>query len=86
MMNSMIRELLYEGVLVNYMDDFVIPARTKKKLEKRTIWFLKIVERYNLCFKQSKCDFNAEEISILGVVVEWREAQVENNKVKVVIE
>jgi len=28
MMNSIFRELLHEGVLANYMDDFVIPTRT----------------------------------------------------------
>jgi len=28
------RKLLYEGVLANYMDDFVISAKTKKELEK----------------------------------------------------
>ena len=28
MMNSIFQELLYEGVLANYMDDFVIPAKT----------------------------------------------------------
>ena len=33
------------------MDDFVIPAKTMKELEKRTIRFLKIVEKHNLCFK-----------------------------------
>jgi len=37
MMNSIFRELLHEGVLANYMDDFVIPAKTMKKLEERTI-------------------------------------------------
>ena len=33
----MIRELLYEGVLVNYIDDFVISARTKKELKERMV-------------------------------------------------
>jgi len=47
----------------------VIPAKTKKELEEQTIYFLKIVEKHNPCFKQSKCDFDTEEISILGVVV-----------------
>jgi len=51
------------------MDDCVIPARTKKELEERTICFLKIVEKHNLCFKQLKYDFDAKEIPILGVVV-----------------
>ena len=69
-MNSIFRELLHKGVLVNYMDDFVISIKIKKKLEERIIQFLKIVKKYNLCFKQSKCNFNAKEISILEVVVE----------------
>ena len=36
-MNSIFQELLHEGVLANYMDDFVIPARTMEELEERTI-------------------------------------------------
>ena len=60
---------MHEEVLANYMDNFVIPARTMEELEKRTIRFLKIAEKHNLCFKRSKCDFNMEEIPILGVIV-----------------
>ena len=37
MMNSIFWELLHKGVLVNYMDDFVIPGKMKKELEERTI-------------------------------------------------
>ena len=70
MMNSIFQELLYEGVLANYMDDFVIPAKTMKELEEQTIRFLKIAEKHNLCFKQSKCNFNMEEIPILEMIVE----------------
>ena len=58
--------------------------KTKKELEKRTIQFLKIAEKHNICFKQSKYNFNAEEIPILEIVVERRKVQIENNKVKVV--
>jgi len=52
---------------------------------------LKIVEKHNLCFKQSKCNFNAEEIPILRihilrVVAGRREVQMENNKVKAIKE
>ena len=69
MMNSIFWELLHEGILANYMDDFVIPAKTMEELEERTIRFLKIAEKHNLCFKRSKCNFNMEEIPILEVVV-----------------
>ena len=61
------------------MDDFVIPAKTMEELEERTIRFLKIAEKHNLCFKRSKCDFNIEEIPILGV-------QIEQEKIKAVKE
>jgi len=42
------------------------------------------VEKYNLCFKRLKCDFNIEEILILGVVVGRGQVQMENNKVKTI--
>jgi len=37
MMNSILWELLYKGILANYMDDFIILAKTMKELEERTI-------------------------------------------------
>ena len=66
------------------MDDFVIPARTIKELEERTIRFLKIAEKHNLCFKRSKCDFNIKEIPILGMVVGKRQVKMEQEKIKAV--
>jgi len=33
MMNSIFQELLHEDVLANYIDDFVIPAKTMEELE-----------------------------------------------------
>ena len=69
MINSIFQELLHKGVLANYMDNFVIPIKTKKELEEMTTWFLKIEEKHNLCFKWLKCNFDAEDIPILGVVV-----------------
>jgi len=82
----MFRELLHEGVLANYMDDFVIPAKTKEELEERTIQFLKIAEKHNLCFKQSKYDFNMKEILILGVIVGKGQVKMEQEKIKAVKE
>ena len=69
MMNSIFQKLLHREVLANYMDDFIILAKTMEELEERTIRFLKIAEKHNLCFKRSKYNFNIEEIPILGVIV-----------------
>jgi len=60
---------LHEGILANYIDNFVIPAKTKKELGEKTIQFLKVIEKHNLCFKQLKYNFDTKEISILEVVV-----------------
>ena len=55
-----------------------------KELEERTIHFLKIGEKHNLCFKWLKCNFNMEKIPTLGVVVGRGQVQMEANKVKAV--
>ena len=68
------------------MDNFIIPAKTKEELEEWMIRFLKIVEKHNLCFKQSKCDFNMKEIPILGVIVGRRQVKIEQEKIKAVKE
>ena len=68
------------------MDDFVILAKTIKELEEQTIRFLKIAEKHNLCFKQSKYDFNIEEIPILEVIVGKEQVKMEQEKIKAVKE
>ena len=85
-MNSIFRKLLHKGVLANYINDFIIPAKTKKKLKERIIRFLKIAEKHNLYFKWSKYDFDMEKIPIIGVAVRQREVQIEDNKIKAVKE
>jgi len=86
MTNSIFRELLHKGVLANYMNSFIIPAKTKEELKERMIQFLKLAEKHNLYFKQSKCDFDIEEIPILGVIVEKGQVKIEQEKIKAVKE
>jgi len=86
MMNSIFQELLYKGVLANYMDNFIIPTKTIKELKEIIIQFLKIAEKHNLCFKRFKCSFNIEEIPILGVVIGKEQVQIGQDKIKVVKE
>ena len=83
MINSIFQELLHKGVLVNYMDDFVILAKMMKELKEQMIRFLKITEKHNLCFKRLKYDFNMEEIPILGVIVRKGQVKMEQEEIKV---
>jgi len=86
MMNSIFWELLHKGILANYIDNLVISAKMMKKLEERTIRFLKVAENHNLCFKRSKCDFNMEEIPVLGVIIGKGQVKMEQDKIKAIKE
>jgi len=86
MINSIFQEMLHKGSVANYMDDFIIPGKMEKELEERSIKFLKITERYNLCFKQTKFEFNTTEIPILGVKVGNGEVKIEDKKIKAILE
>jgi len=41
-------------------------------------------KKHNLCFKRSKCDFDIEEIPILGVVVGKEQVKMEQENIKAV--
>jgi len=86
MMNGIFQEMLHKGSVANYMDDFIIPGKTEKELEERTIKFLKIAEKHNLCFKWTKCEFNTTEIPILRVKVGNEEVKMEDKKIKAILE
>jgi len=45
---------------------------------------LEIADKHNLCFKRTKCEFNATEIPILGVRVGRGEVKMENEKIKAI--
>ena len=47
---------------------------------------MKIAEKYNLCFKQSKYNFDMEEIPILEVIVGKGQVKMEQEKIKAVKE
>jgi len=61
-------------------------VKTERELEECIIRFLKIAEKHNLYFKQSKYDFNVTEIPILRVQVGNEKVQMKEEKVKVIKE
>jgi hypothetical protein len=84
MMTTIFREMIQEGTLVNYMDDFAILGKTKQELEERTIQFLTITDKHNLYFKRSKCEFDVPKISILGTVIGNGEVRMEEEKIEAI--
>jgi hypothetical protein len=84
MMTTIFREMIQDGSLVNYMDGFATPGETKQQLQERTIKFLEIADKHNLYFKQSKCDFDTTQISMLRTVIRNRKATMEKDKVEAI--
>jgi len=52
-MNSIFWELLYEGVLVNYIDNFIISTKIKKELEEINSRMYEIPIEQSATYKES---------------------------------
>jgi len=81
MMNDIFKELIDEGLVVVYMDDILIFAKTKEELEKATCRVMQILKDNKLYLKKEKCVFEAEKIEFLGLVIS--ENRVEMDPIKV---
>jgi hypothetical protein len=86
MMTTIFRDMLQDGSLANYMDDFIIPATNEEELAERTIRFLTIADKHNLSFKRTKCEFNVPQTTVLGTVIGNGKAMMEKDKVKAIAE
>src|SRR5260370_39118839 len=84
MKTTIFREMIQEVILVNNKDYFDIPGSKLEELYQRNIRFLEIADKHNLYFKRSKCEFNAKEISILGMVIGGGKAKMEEEKINAV--
>ena len=67
MMNSIMRDLIDQGVVVVYIDDILIFTKTEKEHDKIVEEVLKRLEENNLFLKPEKCVFKEKEIEFLGL-------------------
>lgn len=63
-------ELIQKGIVVVYIDDFVIPSDTIEEGVEKLAIVLKVASEYGLKFNWHKCQFLKEKITYLGHVVE----------------
>ena len=70
MMNDIFQELIYEGVVVIYMDYILISGgQTKEQHHAITIQVLDILHRYWVCLKAEKCTFGQPMVEYLGLIL-----------------
>src|SRR5882724_13239814 len=82
MMNNIFRELINEGVVVIYMDDFLIfGGQTKEEHHTIVVWVLDILRRHQLYLKAEKFTFGQPMVEYLRLIL--LEGRVEMDPVKV---
>src|SRR5882724_10426914 len=82
MMNDIFQELIYEGVVVIYMDYILISGgQTKEQHHAIAIQVLDILHRHQLYLKDEKCTFGQPTVEYLSLI--FLEVQVEMDPIKV---
>ena len=81
MMDAIFEELIERSVIVVYMDDILIFAKTKEDLEQFTKEVLQILKDNDLFLKPEKCEFAKTEVTYLGYII--REKQIAMDPIKI---
>jgi len=69
MMDHIFKDMIEEGGVIIYMDDILIHAKTMTKLDELTKKVLKILQNHELYLKTEKCEFEAQKLEYLGVII-----------------
>ena len=70
MMDSIFADMIEGCVVIVYMDDILIFAKTQEDLERHTKMVLQRLREHDLYLKPKKCEFNKKKIEYLGMIIE----------------
>ena len=82
MMDNIFKDLIEEGIVIIYMDDMFLSARTKEQLRENTRRVLQRLMENDLYLKPKKCEFCKEKIEWLGMVIEEGKITMDPGKLK----
>jgi NDP-sugar pyrophosphorylase family protein len=82
MMNTIFEDLIDKGIIIIYMDDILIFAKTPEELEQSTRRVLERLLKHNLYLKPKKCEFNKMKIEYLGMIIEEGKISMDTVKLK----
>jgi hypothetical protein len=69
MMDQLFKELIGNGGVIIYMDNILIHATTKERLDELTIKVLQVLNKYDLYLKVEKCEFDTQCLEYLSVII-----------------
>jgi hypothetical protein len=82
MMDSIFADLIDRHIVVIYMDDIFLFAKSLNELEANTKKVLQWLRDNNLYLKAKKCEFAKTKIEWLGMVIEEGKITMDLGKVK----
>ncbi|GFU32825.1 retrovirus-related Pol polyprotein from transposon 17.6 [Trichonephila clavipes] len=68
--SSTFRDLTRKGIVISYLDDLVIPAKSEQEVLKKLKIIFEVAKKYGLEIKFKKCQFLKKKIEFLGHIVE----------------
>ena len=69
MMDGIFKELIFEGVVVVYLDDILIFTKTLDEHQKVVWQVIELLQQHNLSLKLEKCEFEKSSVEYLRVVI-----------------
>ena len=82
MMNNIFKDLIEEGIMIIYMDNMFLSAKTKEQLQENTKRVLQWLMENDLYLKPKKCEFFKEKIEWLGMVIQEGKITMDPVKLK----
>ncbi|CAA7260326.1 unnamed protein product [Cyclocybe aegerita] len=76
MMDNIVVTEIDGGWLIVYMDDLLICANTIQKLQEKTRSILSQLWKHDLYIKPEKCEWEVEEVEMLGTIIKYGEAKM----------
>ena len=82
MMDNIFEDLIEEGIVIIYMDNMFLSAKTKEQLQENTKQGLQRLMENDLYLKPKKCEFCKEKIKWLGMVIQEGKITMDPVKLK----
>ena len=82
MMDKIFHNMIEEGIIIIYMDNMFLPAKTKECLRENMRRVLQQLMENDLSLKPKKCEFCKEKIEWLGMVIQEGKITMDPGKLK----
>jgi len=86
MMNNIFAKQIDGNIVIIYMDDILIFAKTKEELERYTREVLQVLKENDLYLKPEKCEFAKTEVDYLGMIIAEDQIKMDPKKLRGITE